>query len=143
MAAATALLAATAAEAKPGVTKLDGRTSQGRDFKLALDRKGKLLESYIEWRADCNNGQFLQTFGYNYPPLDRNSRSGFRDKFTEQRKRVEGYDIKYKSLIIGRRTGERSFEGIFKATADIDLPSGEDLTKCRTGTIKWTAGKKR
>ena len=140
LALAAALLAVLiAAPAALAVVNYKGKTTQGNDFNLRTDDAGIAERTSYGWDMNCSGGGSL-TNGGTVSRFPNANAAGFESAGKYEAPIENKFVGRFKVKIEGERVSDTRFRGSFKVKAKIfKKSSGEQLTKCSTGIVRWTA----
>lgn len=116
-----------------------GTTTQDEIFKLRTDAEGVPTRASYGWDQDCTGGGSLTNGGtvsrFQGTSPDEFSGSGKYEADIEEK-----YEGLFRVRISGERVSDTRFKGSFKVKGKIfEKSSGDLLTKCSTGVVRWTA----
>jgi hypothetical protein len=116
-----------------------GRTAQGDPISLYLSSAG--LDYYVEWHAQCDDGDVINEFTQADPLLPLSADGSFVDQGPyrvtddpETPTQVENIN----SSLAGRLTGNTA-QGNWQAHVEGQLVDQGTTYSCDTGPVSWTA----
>jgi hypothetical protein len=135
IAVATSMAGATTADAKV----FRGKTKQGRTMSLVIGSDGLLRVGRVSWRATCRFGR-ANSKSFFLRPHDESTPDAFRDSGVYRSRDDEGFRLRHKAAIAGRRRGSGTSERWKGTFTDKILVTrrGRYVDTCRVNT-SWTA----
>lgn len=136
----TAVTATALALAGPALAlNFSGATSQGNDFELRTDDAGVAERAAYGWDQDCRGGGTLSNGG----TVSR-FRGGSAREFGSSGSYEATIENKFEGLfkvrIKGERVSDTRYKGSFKIKTNVfEKRSGDLVTKCGTGIVRFTA----
>lgn len=135
-----AAIAAALALAAPALAlNFSGETSQGKDFNLRTDDAGVAERADYGWDQDCSGGGTLSNGG-TVSRFRGRSANEFGSAGAYEATIETTFDGVFKARIKGERVSDTRFKGSFKVKTKVfKKRSGELVTKCSTGIVRFTA----
>ena len=121
-------------------TTFQGPTTQDKTIKLTVDKDGVPSKAAYDWDMDCSGGGSLSNGGTLSSRFTDASARGFKSSGTYEADIERRYEADIRVRIQGNRVSDTRFTGSFKLKAKVyEKGSGELLTRCSTGIVRWTA----
>lgn len=128
------------APAASGATTFQGPTSQGETFKLTVDRDGVPSKASYNWDMECSGGGTLSNGGTLSSRFSNANARGFKSSGMYEADIERKFEADIRVRLEGERASDTRFTGTFKLRAKVYRKgSGELLTRCSTGIVRWTA----
>ena len=137
--AALSVAAFLAADATAQAKVFRGETAQGRRASVVVGTDNLLRNFRINWRARCRYGSMREKTSFTRPH-DQTAPDAFLDAGV-YRVRVEGYRLRVRGRVTGRRLGQGARErwrGTFRAQVLVTR-RGRYVDTCRVRGLRWSA----
>lgn len=132
-----------------------GSTSKGAAIVINADKKARKLRSaVVSWTADCDNGRrFPVAAPLKAVTAEAGFDPGFRELATSRNKKgrfagtqLAGFDLgdSIGGLVAsysGKLSSKRASGKLDATITVLDRASGETVTTCRTGSVRWSASR--
>jgi hypothetical protein len=136
---AAGIAALTFAPGAGAAVDFTGVTDQGNDIRIQVDEDGAAERVAYGWDMSCT-GDATLTGGGTISQPKRSNPTGFRSRGGYSAPIEKKYQGEFKVRLKGERVNENRYRGSFKVKVKVfEEKSGDLLTKCSTGIVRWTA----